>query len=316
MTEVPLDPYRFRDAPFLTPPEAAARAGVDLEIARRFWRALGLPELDDDAVELDDEDVTALGLLREIAGSGVPADDLVVVARVYGQALARIADAETRIFNQRFVGPLLEQGLSKDEVEERLEPAVRLLLDRLSSQLDYVHRRHLGVALQRLTAEGGAGAARLTIAFADLADYSRITRRSDEREFAELIARFEEVVIESCADPMVRLVKVLGDAAMFISSDAQTALKTARALVRTTRDDPHLPAARAGLDVGHVLARGGDYFGAPVNRAARITAFARSGTVVVSEDVFAELPDDERDASPVGTRRLKGVGRVKLYKLA
>ena len=50
-----------------------------------------------------------------------------------------------------------------------------------------------------------------------------------------------------------------------------------------------LPAARAGLAIGPLLARGGDYFGLPVNMASRLVDRADPGTVLV---------DQSHDASP------------------
>ncbi len=312
----PLDPYRFRPTPTLTQAEAAKRAGVEVDVATRFWRALGLPELEDDAIGFDDADVGALTLVREIAEAGVSVEDLLAIARVYGQSMARIADAETRVFNRGFIGPLRAEGLSREKVEDRLEPLIEAFLERLSSELDYVHRRHLAVALQRLTtSDAGASGELLTVGFADLSDYSRLTRRLDEHEVATLIERFEEVVLMSCMDPQVRLVKIIGDGAMYVSSDPVAALDAARTLVRAAENDAGLPKARAGLDLGSVVPRGGDYFGAPVNRAARITSFARPGTILVSDELFGTLPGGSADVSLVGTRRLKGVGKVKLYKV-
>lgn len=48
---------------------------------------------------------------------------------------------------------------------------------------------------------------------------------------------------------------------------------------------------RAGLGLGEVLALGGDYFGNPVNLAARLVGAAAPGQILASSDVRDELAD-------------------------
>lgn len=47
---------------------------------------------------------------------------------------------------------------------------------------------------------------------------------------------------------------------------------------------------RAGLDFGTMLATGGDYFGNPVNRAARLVAAAAPGQILLSAAIRELLP--------------------------
>jgi adenylate cyclase len=310
-----LDPYRFREKPYLTGPEVAAKAGVDYETARRLRRAMGLPEVDDDEVEFDDLDVEALQVMKRLHDWGVPLDDLIDVARVYGQAFMRIADAETRIFREQFVQPLVGEGKGVREIEDQLAPTVEAALELLGSSTDYVHRRHLAMALQQVTAESsGSGTELLTVGFADLVDFSKIADNLQGSGLSEMIERFEELSIGICLDHNVRLVKMIGDATMFVSPDPDNAVATATAIVEEVRGDEVLADARAGLDRGEVVPLGGDYFGRPTNVAARVTAFARPGTTVVSKEVLESL-SGEPDVGRIGSHRLKGVGRVSMFKI-
>ena len=66
---------------------------------------------------------------------------------------------------------------------------------------------------------------------------------------------------------------------------------------------------------GEALPRAGDWYGRPVNLAARITSFARRGTVVTSSEV-REAAGDGYDWSAAGSRRFKGVrGNVDVYRV-
>jgi adenylate cyclase len=310
-----LDPYRFRDKPYLTGREAAEKAGVDYETARQLRRAMGMPEIGEDDVEFDDLDVEVLLVLKRLHEWGVPLGDLLDVARVYGQAFMRIADAETHVFKERFVQPLLDEGKGAREIEDQLAPMVEAALELLGSAMDYVHRRHLAMALQQLTAGSTrSGSEVLTVGFADLVDFSKIADNLQGAGLSEMVERFEDVSIRNCLDHNVRLVKMIGDATMFVSPDSDRAVATATAIVEEVRNDDVLADARAGLDRGEVVPLGGDYFGRATNVSARITAFARPGTTVISKEVLESL-SGEPDVGRVGSHRLKGVGRVSMYKL-
>ena len=52
--------------PRYTRREVAALAGLDLEFARRLWRALGFAELPDDAVAFTENDVAAARIAAEL----------------------------------------------------------------------------------------------------------------------------------------------------------------------------------------------------------------------------------------------------------
>lgn len=315
MAPSPIDPYRYRPRPTLTAAQAADEAGIDYEVARRVNRALGLPDIEDSSIEFGAQDVEVLQTLKLLIEAGVPLDELLSVARVYGQSMARLADAETRIFQRHFVDPLLRQS-SPEEVESRLEPIVAEQLELLGRVLDYVHRRHLGVAVQHLTLPESAGSTQpLAVGFVDLVDFAQLADELHSAELGDMVDRFEDIVTGACSDPAVRVVKMIGDAALVVATDAMGALQALYEVVEEVRADERLPAARAGLDHGEVVPLAGDYFGPPVNVAARIVAFARPDTTVISRALLDEVGQDRLEVARIGRQRLKGVGQVALYKV-
>lgn len=305
----------FLGEPKYSGSDVAERSGLDLETARRVRRALGMPDAADDDVLYDDDDVEAMAALRSILDLGFPLDDVLTVTRAYGTALARVADAETRLFRERVLEPMVADGATPEEVTERLRPVVDTLLRHLGRLLDQGHRRHLMVALDALGQRATTESERAAAGFVDLVDFSRISGDLPGEELGALVDTFEELAVEVCSSTGVRLVKVIGDAVMFVSPQPRRALETARSIVRLVEENAGLPQARSGLDVGDVVAVGGDYFGRPVNTAARITAFAYPGTVVASRDLLDEIGDDGIETSRIGTEKLKGVGRVELFKV-
>lgn len=308
------DPFGIR-RPEMTAPEAAQSAGIDLELVRRLWRGLGLPDVDDDEVFFDPDDVESLTALREVLDLGVSEEDLVTLARVYGESLARIADAQTRVFKKRILDPMAstrDSGELVDEIRTVVPPLLELVRAPLFNSLT----RHQSIAMQRLIVADDPSRSdgkRMCAGFVDLVDFSRFAEDLSGGDLSELVSDFEVVTIEVCAALDVRLVKVLGDAAMFVSSDPRAALRAAEDIVTKVTGSDVLPEARAGLDLGEVVPLGGDYFGHPVNVAARVTAFARPGTVVVTKHVVDSVGG--LDLGRIGIRRLKGVGNVSLFKV-
>lgn len=312
----PIDPARFREVPTLNGVEAARLAGVEHAFAKRVWLTLGLPDIPDEDVEFGDSDVEVLRGLKLILNQGYPADDVVEVARAYGHALSRVAQAEVRVFNKVFIAPLREQTSGDEELARRLEEIVPALLELLGKVLDHVHRRHLAIALQAVTASDSAGSTEsLAAGFVDLVDFSRVTQELEGEDLGHLVNRFESMAIETSVAGGAHVVKMIGDAVMFVAPDAATALRVALAVVAAVEGDETLPAARAGLDFGEVVPMSGDFFGRPVNVAARLTSFARPGTVVASEAV-TEAADAPLQSSHIGRVRLHNVGSVRAFKVA
>ena len=309
-----VDPDRFREPPTLSARQAAERAGIDLAYARRLFRALGLPETDVDAVDFDEQDVEVLKALRLILKQGYGEEEIIEVARTYGYAMSRVAQAEVRLFHKRFLEPLRDQQTQEEEILQQLEVMVPQLIDLLGKQLDHVHRRHLRLALQQVTAARAESEAEVMAAgFVDLVDFSRLSQDLEGEVLGGVVSRFETLTLEICVAHGVQVVKMLGDAVMFVTVDAAKAVAAAHEIVSRVNEDEELTGARAGLDRGTVVPLGGDFFGPPVNVAARLTSFARPGTVVVSSSVMDSL--ENVDATHIGKIKLKGIGQLRAFKI-
>jgi predicted ATPase len=73
---------------------------------------------------------------------------------------------------------------------------------------------------------------------------------------------------------------------------------------------------RMGLHTGTAEERGGDYFGAAVNRAARVGAIAHGGQIVLSAATAELLADERWTLIDVGRHRLRGLERPeRLFRL-
>ena len=158
------------------------------------------------------------------------------------------------------------------------------------------------------------GTANLTVCFADLVEFTRLGEEIAPEELGSVAGRFEEMA-SAVVEPPVRLVKMIGDAAMMVSPDAEAMLGAALRLIEAAAEEgDQFPVLRAGLACGPTLTQAGDYYGRAVNLASRITGVARPGSVLVDAATRSAV-DGAFTYSFAGERKLKGIDTgVKLFR--
>lgn len=307
----------FRDVVGLetsfTPAELLEESGLSLELGLAIWRAFGFPEPDLDTCLFDETDRDSLKAVKTLLDLGIAEEDVLTLARVFGQVFARLAEAEQRVYNQRFIEPLVKAGLDAEEIGVQLRPVSEAVLPLVDQLLANAHRRMIDVAIRQLVISGAGSATEdHAVAIADLVDYSSLSAESDPQRLSELLGAFGDAVMDACSQNGTRLVKMIGDAALFVSPHVDHVVETARAILKRIQSLPL--EARIGIDHGKVLPLEGDYFGQPVNVAARIVAVAEPSTITTSASLVKGLGPEEL-VVPLGSKTLKGVGEVELFVL-
>ncbi len=296
--------------PHLRSRQVSTEAGVSLRSARKFWRALGFPEMDEDLDAFTEADVVALhqvsGLVREGVLDEVTALGL---TRAVGRSVDRLASWQVQLLGE----VLAEQ--EADGSPDDITALAGLLADRFEPLVVYAWRRHLASALIRYRSEEhddpGTTTMRRTIGFADLVSFTRVVRRLSERELAALVQRFEATASDVVASHGGRIIKTVGDEVLFVAWPPAAAAGIALDLAAELEADPLLPDVRVGLASGQVLARMGDVFGTTVNRASRLTSIAAPGTVLADDATASALGATSGFAcAPLRRRTLKGIGPV------
>ena len=122
-------------------------------------------------------------------------------------------------------------------------------------------------------------------------------------------------MLKALGIPGGRLVKLIGDEAMFVVGAADDASRIAHDIARAVADSPGLPPVRIGLAAGELLVREGDVFGPTVNRATRLVALAESGSTLVDAEVASRLGVGV--AEPLGSRSVPGFDApLEVFRLA
>jgi adenylate cyclase len=291
--------------------QVAEAAGVSPDRTHRLWAAMGFASVGDDAVVFTDGDVEALRVWKVLLETGAfdPAAE-VSAARTIGQAVSRLAEWQV----QEVMARVRDANGTEDDVAQ----LASVLLPVIEGLQSYVWRRHLAAAAGRLLSESPAEMSTQTMAvgFADIVGFTSTTRHANIEELATLLEGFEENAAEAIAEFHGRVVKTVGDEVLFVADTAVDAARIAVRLADPRRDDDGLPTLRVGLAMGPVLSRFGDVYGSVVNVAARLTALARPGKILVDRTIAAELADVEefrlRSRRPVAVR---GFSRLRSWSL-
>ena len=180
-------------------------------------------------------------------------------------------------------------------------------------ELEQVRRAALGAAD---VAEGRLpGAQEMTVCFVDLVGFTRLGSRVPAEELGTVAGKLGELATE-VATPPTRLVKTIGDAAMFVSPETDALLETALDLLDASHEQGEgFPAVHGGLARGTVIGRAGDWYGGAVNLASRITDFAVPDSLVADRAIRDAAEGDYR-WSRIGKKRLKGIKReTELFRV-
>jgi adenylate cyclase len=292
--------------------EAERASGLDAELIKRIYSTMGLGTLP--LEEIDDEDLQMMKYAAAVLDAGFPLPAFLQLMRVYGQVIARIADAEVRLIHLYVHEPLMRAGVPSVEIAEEMEGLTREVLPFAAPFMNYLHGRLLSHFVEQdmighMEADLGEevleeGRLRVAIAFADLAGYARLTDEQGDLAAVSTVERFVEAVGQNLPID-ARVIKTLGDEVMIVGSDP--AALTEWAVELQARTGPREPPPRIGIHYGEALYRDGDYFGREVNQAARVVARAAGGEVLVTRPVV-DLADgvDGLDFDRIGEVRLKG----------
>lgn len=309
------------DASTYTLREAAKAAGVKPEIAEQLWIAMGFST--EAAKVVTDKDVQALKRVNEVLAGGVPFGALMQVVRVASKSFSDLADAEARLIRLFVHEPLLQSGASAQEITDVMSGVVETSLPHMLPMFEYMHSRFLQQFAEQIQIEnvqtGSISSTRghldVAICFVDIVGFTRYTEEHGVEKAFEQSNELREDIQATLPDS-ARLIKLTGDGAMIVGSEATE-------LARWAADFANMPgkifALRIGLDFGEALYRDGDYFGGAVNMAARVLNRADAEEALATESLKNQIKNRAAAGlrfQSIGKVRLKGFDEpVELYRI-
>ncbi|BAV39547.1 adenylate/guanylate cyclase domain-containing protein [Mycobacterium ulcerans] len=306
------------DGTLVSAREICAATGIELDVLQRLQRAVSLPRIDDpDEAVLPRADAVAVRHAKVFLDIGYDLEDAVAVMRVLVESLGHAA----AMMREAALKTLLRPGFSEIELAEASEQLAQAAIPLLPPMMDDLMRLELrhSVETEAVNAAERAagtlpGARPVTVAFADMAGFTRLGEVMPAEDLERVAARLADPAHDAATMP-VRFVKSIGDAVMLVCPEPAPLLRAALDLAAAAANN--LPPLRIGVASGAAVTRAGDWFGSPVNLASRVTSIAYPGTVVVAEstrDAVGNAGDFEWFS--IGAQRIRGMrAEVKLFRV-
>ncbi len=301
--------------------QVAEGAGLSVDEAARYWRALGFPDAGDEYA-FTVWDMEALRAVADLVRDGVVDERTAVqMIRALGRMTGRLAEWHVETLAGIVESAEEEERGTGSRVTSAYLVAQKLLPE-FERLLIYAWRRKLAASVNRLVAIGRMGESPLltapaSVGFADLVSFTRLSRGMSVDALGELVEQFEATTNDVIFGGGGRVVKTLGDEVVFVAETPSAAASIGCRLIDEIGGDPELPDIRVGIATGPVVARLGDVFGTPTNLAARLTALAQRNTVLVDAATATELGDDPMFAlRAIPPRSVSGLGAVAAYTVS
>jgi class 3 adenylate cyclase len=241
-----------------------------------------------------------------VAIAGLLGEDAALnLARTAAASIARIAEAVSAAV-RGVVTDLALDNTGSEVTTARAFSGLADLTPAVGRALDALMRYHLETARRQFELTdsndvANLGQIRAAVGFADITGYTALSQVATSAELALMVTGFERAAFDAVHEVDGRVVKFIGDMVMYVTPQAEAAVDVARRLVGESEHP-----VRAGVTYGLLLAQDGDYFGPPVNLAARLVAAAEPGQVLVSAELRERLPASY-ETVPLPPRELRGI---------
>src|SRR5947209_11232770 len=126
-----------------------------------------------------------------------------------------------------------------------------------------------------------------TFLFADIAGFTALTEAHGDEEAANLVADFCDSIATQLPAYGASQIKTIGDALMLRVPNPADAVLLGLRIAHDVLSGHGAPAIRVGMHHGTAVERDGDYIGGAVNLAARVSAAATGGEVLLTAQTAA-----------------------------
>ncbi len=302
----------------LTLEEVAGRCHTTVDRVLRIRLAAGITvDPDDDHMPASIvDDIAAFEAGAALFGEAATLS----FTRVMGSAMARMAEAAVGLFMSELRPP--GETVQRPVVIARAAADAMGALMGVPAVMEHLLWDHVQLATRRAATERAgetdSRAVSVGLGFVDLVGSTQWAQGLPFKDQALALSGFESAAWDIALRHDGRVVKLIGDAAMFIAPSGAAATRIAVETCAAVGADEALPQARGAVGYGSVASRDGDYFGPLVNLVARAVKVGEPGSVVVTEavrDEIAGTPDwPDRDFLELPEHQFRGIEeRVRLF---
>jgi len=302
--------------------ELAQRAELDPDVLEKLLGAAGLRDRNYGY----EDDLESMSLVATALKFGFPLEALLQILRVASDSMGRVSEAMVRLFHVHVHERFRAEGLSGSELMAATQNLADPMSDLVEPTVVYFHRKAweranredmiLHLLEEAAPPSAVPGEIVRTILFVDLSSFTPLTEAMGDAAAAGIVERFSDMVRDKAADCDGQVLKQIGDEFMLVFPDAQRAVSFGIGMQQAAAAEPRFPALRIGAQSGPILYREGDYVGANVNLAARVTSAAQRNQFLVTDAVRQSVDLDGVEFELVGSRSLKGVSEpVDLFEV-
>ena len=285
-----------------TAAEACSASGLDDARFERLCRSAGYA-LDGGFTEMDVNAIAGFAAASPLFSEDAIND----YARTLSSSMARVADATTSVFRIDIGSQIEAAGGNEVDYARKNQESVALVEGLfLGMQALFLNQladaARLGDEGRRASISGAVTTIRVAVGFVDIVGYTQLSGSLEPDDLARFIRDFEATAIGLVTEHGGRLVKLIGDAIMFVAVEPAQAVAIAVAILAAFNGTAAQP--RGGLAYGEVIALGGDYYGTVVNLASRIADQAVPGEILVDGATMDRA--GMQGFETAGRRQLKG----------
>ncbi len=288
--------------------QLAAEVEVPVERVVTLLEQLGIRSQPADRPRFSDEDASLLRAIDRAPAQWVQTHEVADLLRVIGRNMATAAEAAVA-YHVRSVEPRAVE--LRDWVSANHEMAELSLV--LGQHLGAVFRHHLrqAISFQRVSHAGleQGEIVDLAVAFVDLTGFTGMSLDLDLMQLGDMVGRLDVMATDTAMAHHCRLVKLIGDEAMFVGPQPPQMVAAAWEFVDLMAGQGI--DAHGAVTFGRAIMNHGDYFGPVINLAARLVDHAGPGELLCDAAVAAAAP-----ARSVGPRDVRGLPQeVEVYRL-
>jgi adenylate cyclase len=312
---LPVERVLAGEGKLYTREELAEETRIDPAFMDEAARALGVPVREPGERAITEEEVELGRNAKALLDAGLSPESFLELTAAMSRSMQNIASSLTAVFGEAFLqagDTERDLGLRYAEAMRQLGPLAAPTLQHMLNLRLREEMRQAVISQAELHSGRLEGSQPITVGFVDIVGFTKLGEDVEPEDLGAVVRSFERAVADA-VEPPVRLVKTIGDAAMLVAPEPGPVVETVVSLVERSLEQE--PLLRGGVACGQGLSRAGDWYGRPVNLAARLTGFARRGSVVTSKEV-RDTAGDGYDWSAAGSKRFKGVrGTVEVFRV-
>ncbi|MCI5825577.1 MAG: adenylate/guanylate cyclase domain-containing protein [Arcanobacterium sp.] len=309
--------------------DVVEKTGLTEGNIRRFWQAMGFPFIsDENRPVFTDYDIDVLRAQAAMMDHGLTdPDTLNSLIRAQSHLADRMVLWQYEALVEEFEGRYdLDEMSARREVLEHIPDYEEFFI----YQMKYAWRRYMAALMRRSEAEldelekskyptrVDTMELQRAMGFVDLVSFTHTSGQLSPHALVDFVQTFEFTCRDVVSTYGARVVKMVGDAVLYVADDLDTGVQVVDHVVKALEETPNMPDVRASLVWGGVVSRFGDIFGPSVNLASRLCSVAPVNGILVDHgtaEALYQLDPSGFSIQPYNIPELEGIGTINAAQI-